>query len=416
MAEKHFILAGGGGTATALGDREVGADGVPVQRFKRQMLRPATYTHPVDGWKWEVTEKSLQKLCDDSNKLLELGHPIEATMDHGQGAAAVLGYVGKLAVEDGVDPAGKACKWLVAEHEYRGDEAIRIAQANRNVSIEVDEFKDALGHKFDEVVLASSLVQKPVVTGQAGALRKAASIRTSKGTQVPVLFLSNSGTGKRNSQKGSSMEPDVMTKLLSLIEENLGITEDLTEENALSVLQGYFDGKKARFFAMKSSLAKAADDLELAIGVAARVPELEAELEASQTERKRLSLQVDATAVAAPVAEVLAGTFESRITNLQTAGKLSPESGRKLLAALVGAKGARRKLSMSGTDVVVALPINEVLDIIDTNEPKKLGLQTSKQTGTSEIKPGNAGQIKTFEDEVKEAQEQLKKDKPPLGN
>jgi hypothetical protein len=157
-----------------VGERRV-ENGVPVQTFKAYMLRTGRFEHPVDGWEWDVDSATLVRLKDSTARMMIAGNPVEVTVDHGQSARDTMGYARDLSIEGGTLPDGTPVEWLVGLHDIRGEENIRVAEANRFVSIETDRFTDSAGQDYGEVIVASSIVRKPVVTHQPGFIRVAAS-------------------------------------------------------------------------------------------------------------------------------------------------------------------------------------------------------------------------------------------------
>lgn len=422
----RFLLLSNGGLSQALDEATVGPDGVPVQHFKKQMLCVGTYTHPLDGWTWEVTEEGLKKLVEDTNRLLSLGNPVEATVDHGQSARDTLGYVGgKLTIEDGVDADGNPTKWACGVHEIRGADNIKVAEANKCVSVEVDEFKDSAGNYFPEVILASSIVRKPVVRGQSGFVKIAASLDGKRAeAQVPILVL----TKKKLSTQTGAQNMD-LEALLTLLATNLGLT-GLTTENALDMLKGYFTGRNGRYLSLNTSHATIEKDLADARAETATVKTKLAESEAATTaakdEAKKLSLAAAAQDAPPAAVEIVATSTETVFESLQRDGHFSPAATQKLLGSAIGVKGARRKLSIAGDAtsqtafVQIALP--DLIEAIRLNDPKKLGITTGTQgappAGTS-VAAGQPGAVvvaergdkASFEDQVTAATTTLQNQK-----
>ncbi len=79
---------------------------------------------------------------------------------------------------------------LMGVHEFADEDAVKIAQRCKNVSVEIHpNYKDGKGNEYGEMVFKSSLVQQPVVPGQSPFI--AASIAGEQADEVQNLWLSS---------------------------------------------------------------------------------------------------------------------------------------------------------------------------------------------------------------------------------
>ena len=137
---------------------------INTQLFKKDILMIGVYEHPVFGWTMDITEERLHRFVAAFKVMRENGVDVEVPIDHSGSAASNLGYV----VDMFVEPNDEGVPTLYGMHEIRGSDAIDIVERNKNISVLIDpDFKDGKGKSYGEAIVHSSIVQQPIVPGQA---------------------------------------------------------------------------------------------------------------------------------------------------------------------------------------------------------------------------------------------------------
>lgn len=345
----------------------------PTQRFLKDLIAVGLYRHPVFEWELDVNTDRMDQWIGAFNRMQENGVDVEVVVDHRMDAEAVRGYLVAM-FRGGTDdvmavyPEADDPERLYGVHEMRGEDAIELAQTVRNVSVLIErDFKDGKGVSYGEAISHSSIVQQPVVPGQEGFVPVAASKGVNR--SAPIFVLHNRSRSDNDRSDGMTIE-----ELIEKMKPVLGAGDELTEENLLS-----------RMTERLEASATALEERDKKIG------ELTADLETA----KAASKGGETPEVPAETLDMLAEGVETKVESLVAAGKLTPEAATKAKAFLIGT-GDKNQLALSrtvsGTPKSIAA---EVLDILATNDPVKLGEQTkgqalSRQTpgdGTPDLDP-----------------------------
>lgn len=131
-----------------------------MRRFVKDIISLGSYrTGPSKQTTLEVTPDRLNKWATRFNAARAAGVDFEVTVDHSQKADGVIGYLDRVFVEGGK---------LMGVHEFADDKAVELAQRVKNVSVEIHpDYVDGKGNGYGEMIIKSSLVQRPVVPGQS---------------------------------------------------------------------------------------------------------------------------------------------------------------------------------------------------------------------------------------------------------
>lgn len=187
------------------------ADGKSTKRFVKDLISVGTYTHPLKDWTLEVTPDRLNKWATRFNAGRAAGIDFEVTVDHSQKADGVIGYLTGMFVEGDK---------LMGVHEFADDDAVKIAERCKNVSVEiVPDFTDSKKNNYGEMIVKSSLVQQPVVPGQAPFQKMAASLAGEPDAEPKHLWLSTTlqGSNDMDYSKISAALGETVTDEASLI-------------------------------------------------------------------------------------------------------------------------------------------------------------------------------------------------------
>jgi len=338
----------------------------PIQHFKKDALPIGVYTHPLFGWKLDVTEERLNHFLSAFKMMRQNGVDVEVPLDHSRSAADNLGYAVDAMIE--TNPENDNKKTLSFILEIRGHDAIDIVKRNKNVSVAIDrEYKDGKGNAYGEAIVHVSIVQQPVVPGQSDfeSVDKAAARGSAE--KIPVFTLSS-----------LSKETEQMDeKTLGQLKELLGAGDDLTADNAVQRL-------KERFEQQDEKIANLSQE----------VVDLKAEKESTGgTKQKAASIDPN-------LAEQIADTQEKRFAELVKTGKITPVVKDKLCAILIGTKGERKiaMLSLRGEKAEQPSVADEIYTALKENDPVKLGEMTKRQVvDLSRSSPDDSDEVKPDE-------------------
>jgi len=323
------------------------ADGdVPVQMFRKQMIRLGTFVERTGKWTLRVDRQRLKRWARGITQMVALGIDLPLNSDHKPGSEHTLGYI------RGADVDGE---WLYGSIEARGQSAIEMCQRVNRVSVEVvPSFVDGDGRQFGEAIVGLALTPRPVVSGQGGFVKIAASLDIE--TEGPELILALNGETGMN-----------WTKI-----ENLFGLEDgsLTDENA-AVLLGEHQASAAKLH------STTIDDNA----------KIKASLDAARTE---LSDRPAAVTLDADTGDSLAEGVEAQLSTLVINCDILPAVSAKLLPLLAGTAKARPVALLSraargqGAEKSLA---REILCALTDNCPIARGSKTGVQTLSRDGKP-----------------------------
>lgn len=311
---KHLaIWTGRSARMLAMSAERVDDKGRAHRTYVKEILRVGHYVHPSAGWETDVTQAKLDQYATAFREMRKNGVDVEVTVDHSGSARDVIGYITDMWVD------GES---LMAAHDLIGEEAFALAETVHNTSVEIQaEFVDGKGTKYGEAIVANSIVQAPVMPGQASApFRIAASLKVARDLarkhSIPLL----------------EPETKTMNPILALIQQITG-AQDVTEANGEQLLRDWWSSAKPKLDRKDGPL--------------------------------KASLDPD-------VAEDRAEAIGDRIDGLVKAGKVTPDCAKALSSALVGEPGNRNVVALSrgaGGETPLA---RAVIDALARNEPKIL--------------------------------------------
>ena len=337
--------------------------------YCKDVLANGSYKHPVHGWKLNVDDQYLDKLCAAFDQMQADGVKVPIYADHKPSTQTHLGYLSGV-TKGGPEalkkypalaklPADKAPldpTKLYAIHDFSSPEAAKMAQGVGQVSVLIDKkFKGGNGKEYGEAIRHCAVTPEPVVGGQKGFCQMAAS-RDAGGQDDVSVFVRIDGDT-------SIAETNMLTETeLALARTHFPESEQqsVTTENAVEKLG-------ERFVA----LSKAALDLE------AKVSE--------QGSNKAPAIDPEAL-------DMLAENTEVALSNLVAAGKITPAVKTKLQAILIGSGEARNVYALSRNVSKTPKSIAaSVIDALKDNDAVVLGEKTRAQTiSLSRQVPGEA--------------------------
>lgn len=193
------------------------------RRYEKDMIRVGRYVHPVKGWELDVDRKMLQTWADNFNRFREAGIKVPVTVDHSKKAEDLKGELVGMRVEGDV---------LLGVHEFDDEDGEKLTKKkSAGVSIEIDDdfIASTGGKKMGSAIVASSIVQRPIVSGQNDFVKIAASRDGGdpQETDSPVLEL---GTREDKPMK------DLIKKLNTRFE--LSIDSGADEDAVLKAIDG----------------------------------------------------------------------------------------------------------------------------------------------------------------------------------
>lgn len=294
------------------GDR-VDDQGRARRTYVKEILRVGHYVHPSAGWEADITVAKLDQYATAFREMRKNGIDVEVTVDHSGSARDVIGYITDMWVE------GES---LMAAHDLIGEDSFALVETVHNTSVEIrGEFVDGKGTKYGEAIVANSIVQAPVMPGQAQApFRIAASLEAARAFarkhSIPLL----------------EPETKTMDPILALIQQITG-AKDVTEANGEQLLKDWWSTAKPRL-ERKDEPIKASLDPE--------------------------------------VLEDRAESTGERIDGLVKAGKLTAAAAKDLSTALIGDRGNRNAMALSRGASGEAPLARAVVDALAKNEPKAL--------------------------------------------
>ena len=313
-------------------------DGTRVRQFVRPSIKIGeTYIKPgKDGFTLHVTPERAQGWLSNFAAMKAKGRAVKATRDHRHDVDGVLGDV----VDMRIRPDG----WLETVHEIRGDSAIKTAEANKDVSIEIkQDFKESDGTIYPgESIPFVTYTASPVVTG----------IAASTDENQNTFFLSRSMDMAFDKAKHF----EAIERLRKLPKGSV------TEENATDHVLDHC----TRYMALETENADMVKKLALADEKAKSL----ANPATTAPDKKYLSLA--------------ARLGEERIQRAVETGIITTATGEALKGKFIGdrTKGefSPIMLSMSAEDGDSVGLLDEVLTIIEKNKPVASGEATASQT------------------------------------
>ncbi len=323
-------------------------DGYPVQRFRKELIRVGTYTHPIKGWTLEVTEARLDQWATAFHEMQQAGTRVPVNLDHNHASDKVKGWLYDIFREG---------QRLIGILELRGEDAVDLAQKDLDVSIEVDrDVADSQNNVWAEAIVGCAICWDPVVSGQPGFVPIAAS--KSRGEeQIPLYVLGG---------KEAAMKNEDLKRLAEL----LGVEkpEEFKIEGILPAIEAALQAQTDKITELQGEIAS----LQKRKGD-----------EPDDDTKPELSVDPD-------TAEALAEATEMRLGALVDKDCITAKVRDSLAAILVGDPGKRNVMCLSrkatGDD---ADPLaKRILEALADNAPVKLGEATGLQSLTRRV-PGD---------------------------
>lgn len=145
--------------------------GLPVRRFRKEIVRAGRYTKDADGLEFSVTPEMLDRFAASTSAYLMAGNKIPMPVTHTDDPEANRGWVRDV-YRDGDS--------LYATCDLVGDDGIKLA-GTCDVSIFAPpEYTDGSGNRYQWPILHVALCTDPVVAGLDGFVP----IQTSRGKQI----------------------------------------------------------------------------------------------------------------------------------------------------------------------------------------------------------------------------------------
>lgn len=337
--DRRRVFSGTGGETKPIGGVQTADDSVPRKRFLKDLISVGEYVS--NGQKFAITTKDMDRWIENGKRFIAAGNQIPVPDGHTDDASANRGYVLELFREGGT---------LYGVVEMIGADSIATA-ARSKVSINTEpDYVDGKGNKYDDLITHVALTNAPVIPDQNGFLPIAASRNAKTNTKQPArLFTLAKGT------ETSSME--YLTKIAAL----LGISGTESMDDA----------------ALTEAIAKSIKAIQ------SSGEDLSKQVTASLAEVNTLKLSLSkATAKPdEPTPMLLRIASENRslkLSQLVTAGKITPAVKDKLADIYIGKDNAGLKLSL---DAVGDGQFAALCDALTQNDAVKLGEQTTVQNG-----------------------------------
>lgn len=338
--------------------------------MRKDFIRAGTWCLP-DGSKLPVTDARIKKWEDTFKLFRERGITVPLTVDHMEIRDPETGKM----MEKRLTPAMAEAKrgdvvGLFADGNLgmfdakpADADAQKLMERCPEVSLELDyDFYDGHGNFYEEGITAITLTPKPVIPGQQGWKRVAASRTIVEGADGTTVYL--------------SAEPEAAT----------------VPPTAVPIQEFRMTPQQIARARQVCGIAATVPDTEVPDHVLNFTANQATELTTGRDTITRLSRDVTA-AGAAPVmdedaAEMAATAMETRINALGQAGKATPAQRTLLLSMCCGTAGKRPAICLSrkiavkaGLDGPLADSVLKVFEAGDPVEMAKLLAEQSKSQG-----------------------------------
>ena len=366
-------------------------------KFLKDLIRVGVYKHPTQHWTLDTSPEREKNWCLRFGEMQRDGIEVPIYADHVASANTHLGYLAdmfmggdtaafarhpefqKLPKEK--QPLDAATCYGISAFEP-GDEKTALRVGRVSVLIDKD-FVGGNGKHYGEAIRHVAVTPEPVVAGQEGFVRLAAS-RNNPDDQATVYVLSS---GSTNSKAGASgMTPEHMQLCKDTLAKHLGADHEdvkgLSEDNAIPTVCKHFgalmdahSGLRTDHANLQGEHDKAkADSADASAKAASRIDELEKE--------GKLAL----SNLSPEVLDDLAEGAEERIDSL-TMGpkpKITPAVATALKGVLVGSKDSRNAWALSRhvsktpesvvRGIVKALGDNDVVELGEKTKAQQIAL------------------------------------------
>ena len=325
------------------------------RRYDKEALRVGTYKHPTAGWTLHVDQDRLDRMVQTFNRMKQAGVTSDVTVDHSQSARDKVGEIVG-ARRDG--------DRLILTHQFADEEGEKLARRAPEVSVEIEpELVDGQANTYRDALVASSIVRQPVVPGQSGFAKVAASrddAGQASGTAVALPFRLSADSSTANDQTPGTtgdMTMQLTEEQRKQARKLTGLGEDAGDDQLQSKLTELALNKglapdeeqvsKSEFEKVQNQLNETKQELEK------HKPH-----QPSETE-KQLQNQLD---------ETEAENAESKAKQLVAAGRMSADASTKLLNLLAGQQGARKRMTLSRGQNGEPSLARQVLDILEQDQ------------------------------------------------
>lgn len=355
------------GALTLAGGIRTDANGQPVRRFSKDLIRAGDWFKDSTGQAFTIDAKWMEGRVAEFERMKAAGVRVPVPVGHTNDPESNRGYVEEMWVDGDV---------LRASIDLIGEKAIALA-STVEVSIYVPaKLVDGKGNEYIEPIEHVALVTDPVICGQETFVPIAAS-RGGTTVNVPVYRLS---------REGDSMDWKELCKALGLSTDGL---DDQTGPAAVMAKIG--------------EMSKAKETAETAMA-AARKGEADAKAALAASRQK---VEPDAVLV-----RMAAENRDLKLSRLVDAGKITPAVRTKLADIYIGKDNAGLKLSL---DSVGDGQFAAVCDALCEMDTRVLAAQTLSQSVALGRHVPGSGSTMTPEDVTKQARADAEERNKALG-
>jgi phage I-like protein len=294
-------------------------DGSTGGRYRKEVIKKGKFVKATDGVKFEISDFVLSNWVTQFSKMKKNGVKIPVPLGHNESAEANRGWVEELFVD------GDALVMICELYDKDVDDLVK----RNDVSVfSPPEWTDGKGHKYVRPIRHIALTPVPVIPGLDEFRPLAA-----------------------------SFGDDEMKKTdLKKLGADIGITDELTEENAAKLILSHCEKLKSGVDAAE----RKADSIDK------QFKALKAEVD-----KKGDKPQIDSTLLS------LAHDNRSmKLDALVSAAKVTPAVRDKLFAIFVGDDNGALRLSLESKTSDI---FDAVINALAVNDPVKLGEQTAAQ-------------------------------------
>lgn len=145
----------------AIGDARILSDGTPVRTFKRYVMQVGG-VYKKKSWRepLNATDVRCSHWESQANKMLSNGVPIKITEDHKDRKVAKNCMGDLLSLQ-------REGNWIAATFDVRGADNIKTAEANKDMSVEIEpRISDGAGNEYTDAIAAITFTPIPVVHSQ----------------------------------------------------------------------------------------------------------------------------------------------------------------------------------------------------------------------------------------------------------
>lgn len=349
-----------------------GNDSKPIKlgdnRYRKELIRVGTFRVPGSDITLDVTPDRLDKWVENFKLMRDDGESIDLTKDHLDGAEGQIGKVhqiGRARIDgDKIVPDEKG-DVLFGDIEPADEDCDKIVQRCPKVSVEIEEdFEIGTSKKFDEALTAVSVVRKPVVGGQTGPVKIAASRDSGTGNFGGVVVCFSADSKPKDKTKLSRGDDMLTNEQITEIRKITGIGDDVDGEEFGKKLIASLNDKPENQTEAVTKLTRERDQLKTQVATLekGKVPDVDPDLLEVQAKNTKLELdrlekdQFISKKQREAFEEIIAGKEDGR-PKVMLSRKVAEASGFKgaLGEILIGALGQGKPfkpVQRSGAQVV----------------------------------------------------------------